>query len=353
MKTNRKFWAMAAATAIVLSGCSDSGDELPTPVVESPTATQTDAEGNSTGEDGGDDENASQSQRADQVLEGVSEALATAYDERSTSDVGDRIGGPAKQALDVIFSNAGRFQIEELTPVPTTDPDSTWSTSANFPRVAMVFTENPETGSNDQLLVLSQSDGRENYKLWGYAGLVPADLEITFATDTEAIAKDYSQTIATSPMQGLDEYAARLQGDETDVTYDDDALTASLHEERDSINESLGETGEATIAARALNHGPLSMATEDGGAVTMGALEYDVVIDRTTAGSTITVGDELAHWLNGEADSTYDVKGTLTSTYFVTIAFYIPPQGGGNVQVIATSSPELTSVTDDESTNPD
>jgi len=217
----------------------------------------------------------------------------------------------------------------------------------------MVFTENPETGANDQLLVLSQSDGRENYRLWGYADLVPAEVDITFAADTDAIGKDFAETIATSPLQGVEEFAVRLQGGETNVTFEDDQLTSSLHAQRESIAESLGDTGEVSLAARALNHGPLSMATEDGGAVTMGAYEYDVAISRTAAGSTVSVGDELAQWMTGEADSTYDVEGTLTSTYYVTVAFYIPPKGGGNVQVIATSSPELIRVTDDGSTSPD
>lgn len=346
---NRRYWALGLATALVLSACSTSADDLPTPIVETPTSEETDAGGDNGGEDG----SGGQSQRADQVLDGISDALETAYSEQSIDNVRDRIGGPARLVLDATFENAERFGIEGLEPIPTTDPESTWGTSTELPRVAMVFTENPETGANDQLLVLAQSDGRENYKLWGFAALVPADAEITFASDAESFPKEYHETIAASPVQTVREYAMRLRDEETDVTYEDDGLAISLHDQRDSIGDSLGETGEARLGSRALDHGPITMSTEDGGAVTMGAIEYDVIIERTTAGSTITVGDELAEWMTGEADSTYDVEGTLTSTYLVTVAFYIPPKDGGNVQVIATSSPELVDVTDDESTNPD
>ncbi|AZN29892.1 hypothetical protein EJO69_05930 [Flaviflexus salsibiostraticola] len=354
MKTNRKFWALAVAGGLVLSACSSSPEELPTPVVESPTASEGETpEGETESGEGETDSGSGQSQRADQVLAGIAEALATAYDERSTATVLDRIGGPAQLTLEAVFANAERLGIEDIEQVSTSDADSTWSSSSDFPRVAMVFTENPETGTNDQLLVLSQSDGRENYRLWGYADLVPAEVDITFATDTEAIDKDGDGTLATSPRQGVEEYAMRLAGTDTSVTYEEDQLTSSLHAQRDSIAESLGDTGEVSIAARALNHGPLSMATEDGGAVTMGAFEYDIAIARTEPGSTVSVGDELARWMTGEADSTYDVEGTLTSTYQVTVAFYIPAKGEGNVRVIATSSPELINVVDDGSTNPD
>lgn len=354
MKMKRQYWALAIATTMVLGACSDA-DELPTPSVETPSTSST--EGTDGTEEPSDDatitEGEGQSQRADQVLEAISTALDQAYEERTTENIVERINGPARQTIEAEFANAERFGTEDLAPVPLTDAASTWSTSADFPRVAMVFTENPETGSNDQLVVLSQVNGRSNYKLWGYADLVPAEADITFATDTDAIAKDSAEGLATSPLQALNEYADRLRGDSTSVTYEDDALTSSLHAQRDSISDSLGETGTVSIDARALNHGPLSMATEDGGAVTMGSLEYDVSIDRTVSGSTITVGDELAQWMTGEADSSYDIQGTLTSTYYVTVAFYIPARGEGNVQVIATSDPVLMNVTDDASTNPD
>lgn len=347
MKTQRKQWALALSVGLVLSACSTAPDELPTPIVQTPSGSE-EATDETVSDNG-----ASQSQRADQVLEVISLALETAYTERSTANVLDRVGGPAKLMLDSMFANAARFGDEGLESISTTDADSTWSTSTDFPRVAMVFTANAETGANDQLLVLSQSNGRQNYKLWGAADLVPADVDITFATDTDAIAKTFAETIATSPEQAVTEFAMRLQGGETDVTFEEDPLTTSLYAQRDSITESLGGTGDVALAGRALNHGPLSMATEDGGAVTMGAFEYDVTINRTTAGSTITVGDELAQWMTGEADSTYDVQGTLTSTYVVTVAFYIPPKGGGNVQIIAASTPELTNVTDNADNSPD
>ena len=143
-------------------------------------------------------------------------------------------------------------------------------------------------------------EGRENYKLWGYADLVPADAEITFAADTQSIAKDDKEGIAAPAIQVVTEYAQLLSGDETNVTFEGDSLATSLSEQQESISESLGETGTASVNAEALDHGPMIMATEDGGAVTMGYFNYDVEIDRTSAGSTITVGDELAQWLTEE-----------------------------------------------------
>ncbi|AZQ77096.1 hypothetical protein EJ997_06900 [Flaviflexus ciconiae] len=364
MTVSRKYWALAAATALVLSACSNDANELPSPSVETPSASATDngegtgepVEGEETGgEEATDDtveQGENQSLRADQVLEAISEALDVAYEERSAENVMDRVTGPARRTIEAGFENSDRFGTE-VEPIAMTDADSTWSMSTDFPRVAMVFTENPDTGSNHQLVVLSQVEGRENYKLWGYADLVPADVEITFAADTQSIAKDDKEGIAAPAIQVVTEYAQLLSGDETNVTFEGDSLATSLSEQRESISESLGETGTASVNAEALDHGPMTMATEDGGAVTMGYFNYDVEIDRTSAGSTITVGDELAQWLTEEEDSTYDVQGTLTSTYSVMVAFYIPPQGGGNVQVIATSSPELIEVADDESTNPD
>lgn len=348
---SKKYWALGAAVAIVLSACSNTADELPTPIVETPSAVETDGEGN--GEGGEGTNGAGQSQRADQVLENISDALDTAYGEMSIDNIRDRIGGPARLSLVAMFKNAERFDTEATNTISAFDPDSTWGTSTDFPRVAMAFTEDPDTGTNDQLLVLAQSDGRENYRLWGFADLVPADVDITFTSDTDSVVKEDGEGLVASPLATVEAYAELLQDAETDLSFEEDGLTTTLHERRDSIAESLGDNGESDLAARALDHGPLTLTTEDGGAVTMGVFEYDVIIERTAAGSTITVADKPGQWMTGEADSTYDVKGTLTSTYLVTVAFYIPPEGGGNIQVIAASSPELVDVTDDDSTDPD
>ena len=347
MRRTRKYWALAAATAIVLSACSNGPEQLPVVEIEATEPsedTSTEPE-SSTG--------ANQPEGSDKALQGISEALETAYDERSVDNVTNRIGGPARPTLRAIFANAERFDVEDLEPIPTGDPDSLWGSAAGFPRIAMVFAENPDTGVNDQLLVLSQSDGRENYKLWGYAKLLPADAEITFLPDTQSLSRKHSDGIEASPIDTVEAFAQRLQGDDTDLSFAEDPLTVSVEERRDSIAESLGDNGEARLEARALNHGPVTLTTEDGGAVTVGAFEYDVIIERTAAGSTISVADKPGQWMTGEADSTYDVEGTLTSTYMVTVAFYIPPEGGDAIQVIAASSPELIAVTDDDSTNPD
>lgn len=325
----------ALAIALVAAGCSGANDPLPTPVVEETENQTTDADG------------VPQSERADQVLQAVGESLDKVFEAKSIEGSEDRITGPAAEALKAEFSLNERFG-SEITKITTEGAASSWAASEDFPRVAMAVTNEAEGENSPQLLVLSQEDGKANYKLWGFASLFPRETELEFSTDTEALAPTNGEGLVASPEDVVAQYGLRYSGVAVDVPFGIDALQQSISDKRKGLRASVGETGNATIVGRRkADVAPLSISTTDGGAVTMAPFEYELKIERTDPEATITVGDQLAMAINGSKDETsYEVQGELVATYDLMVAFYIPPADGGEVMAIAASTPYLRSITD-------
>lgn len=330
----------ALAIALTIAGCSGgTGREIPTPIVEETQNQTEDAEG------------VRQSERADQVLEALGESLEKVYEAKDVEVGADRITGPAAATLTAEFKHNTNFGWP-ITAITTDGAASSWAASDDFPRVAMAVTSEVDGDNAPQLLVLSQADGKDNYKLWAFASLFPRDEELEFSADASSIAADDKAGLVASPEEVVDQYGSRYSGVEVDVPFGVDALQRSISDKRKALRASVGESGNATIIGRRkADVVPLTISTTDGGAVTVAPFEYNLIIERTDPEATITVGDQLAMAMNGSKDETsYEVQEKLTATYDLMVAFYIPPADGGEVVAIAASQPYLRSITDSGTT---
>lgn len=332
----KKLIATGAVLAL-LAGCSGDSDPIPTPSAEK-TATETEAP------------EVGQSERAEQVLSSLSERIDEVRTSKSLENADDRLTGPAKVALQAELVLADKISDDVvLSHISTEGANSTWGASDSFPKVAMAFTEDPDHPA--QLLTLVQVNGQMNYRLWGFAELFASEKPLSFKMDSETVNEKSAEGLIASPTEVGDEYAKFLNGEESSLTFAKDPFATSLMERRDMLTESIGETGNVSVPVERLNHGPLSVRTEDGGVVSMASYQYKIDIERTTPGSTITVGEAIAVWMTGDPqENRYNVKGKLTATYNVMVAFHIPTEG--DPVVIAASRPDLMNVTDDEGANP-
>lgn len=332
--------ALLVSAALLLAACDNPANEIPEPTAQPEETT----------------EGSFHSDNADEILAAVQESLDSVRENVEVSDSAkERIMGPALRSIQGETRVASRTGDEKfLTTVTTDGANSTWGAAGQYPRVAMAFANEPDGENAAQLLVLVQTRGQSNFRLWGYAHLFSSDNSYEFDSSTTSVDANDGKGLVASPVEVGDDYVNRLNNRESEFSFTDDPLSTSLEEQRSSLAESVEGTGEYSLEpVRETDQGPISISTEDGGAVSMSVYSYDMVITRTVAGSTITVGEPLATMV-GADEGTYDVQGKLRAHYQVMVAFYIPPEGSKeDIVVLGASAPSLFLVEDDASANPD
>ncbi|WP_420110843.1 hypothetical protein [Pseudactinotalea sp.] len=316
--------ALAAATTAVLAGCA-----IPVPEVEAEQAPE-------------GPQPALDEPRIDRMLDAIGAAIEAGDEAGTVNEIRPRIDGPAMHTRKAEYrlaaatadsDNATTFQ--QLT----TDPQVVVvSNEDEWPKRVFVFTTIADGMNTPLLLGLEQDDPREDYHLFAWVRLLP---EVT--TPATAIPAEGSPEVAPdadglvlSPQQAIEGYADLLEnGDDSDVAdaFAEDIFRTYVTEDREAISESVEDAGEYTETFQLRQFDPVALETSDGGAIVIGALRSDQTYERTIDDSEMTVGGEIAA-LAGEDDG-IDVETSVTATYYMSVAFYIPPDADdAQIQVL-------------------
>ena len=203
-----------------------------------------------------------------------------------------------------------------------------------WPRTQMVVTEQPDDLQAPRILVLTQAEPRENYRLWGWARLgqgvqMPATAEPT--TGSAPVAPD-AEGLVVTPVQALEQYAdllARGADSEYVDTFTEDFFRTGIEEARAQYSENVEAVGSIDETYTAVPTSVVALATADGGAIVVGRLETVTTLTLTEGSLTLDATDRA---LSGESS----VTDHLTYTWADVLAFYVPPAGSdAQVQVLA------------------
>lgn len=315
--------ATLVAAALLLAGCA-----IPVPTVEPDAAPE-------------GPQPALDEARLDRVLDAVAEAVAAGDEASDPEQFGTRVDGPAFQTREAEYRLAeATADTDEATspqPLPTEPQVVVMGNADTWPKTIFVFTTIAEGMNTPLLLGLQQADPRADYELVGWVRLLP---EVT--TPATAIPAEGSPQVAAdaeglvlSPAETVRAYADVLQnGDESENadTFAADIFRTFVAEDREAISESVEDAGTYSETFEIARWTPLSLQTADGGAIVIGALRSQQTYERTIEDSEMTVGGQIA--LMGGSES-IDVESSLTATYFLTVAFYVPPESeDGTIQVL-------------------
>ncbi|MET3919793.1 hypothetical protein ABIB26_000713 [Arthrobacter sp. UYEF20] len=224
-----------------------------------------------------------------------------------------------------IRSQVGSY--EARMPVRATKLLTTVVTSKrSWPRSVMAVTQG-EGNVVPQLLTLTQTSPRENYKLVATTPLQPG-------TTFPAIARDGTETLAPSDKSGLlysGEEALAGLGDR--LTSADSAFKDKLVEgesspyiadtlayQADVVNS--GVNGTFAFTHKAVPESTIVFRTADGGALVLGRLNFGFDGTPKAAGDKLTIGDDAAALAGGKETSTGMVLNFAES-----MAVYVPPAG--------------------------
>jgi len=315
--------ALLAAAALILAGCA-----APLPAVEADPPLE-------------GPQPALDQTRLDRVLDAVADELAVADESMSGGDLGSRVAGPAEHTRESEYRLAkATADSDDPTGLQqlTTDPDVTViSNSDTWPKRIFVFTTIADGMNTPLLLALEQKDPRADYRLISWVRLLPEITTPVTNAPTEGSAQLPADTtgLVLTPQETVDGYADVLtQGDDSDVAGDfaDDIFRTFVSEDREAIQDSVSDAGEYNETFEASSFTPRSLQTSDGGAIVIGALQSTQVYERTIEDSEMTVGGDIA-LLTG-TDS-IEVESSVTASYYLMVAFYVPPEGDdATIQVL-------------------
>lgn len=260
------------------------------------------------------------------VLTRVGEALAEADAAASTELLATRLTGPAATIRAAQYVLAAAGDPDALTVVPATAQTVVAPTTDTWPRATTVITTAPADLRAPLLLTLVQTAPREPYRLWSWVRLFPGVQMPATAQPTVGSAPLPVDTdaLAVAPAEVVARYVDVLTSGDASVHaagFTADPLRAAIVAQRDGWAAAVTGNGTLTETYQALPDGPYAIATADGGAIVVGAIQTTTAI--TLVDSTITIGDQTSALLGGLTT----VAGSLTLSWLSVVAFAVPPAG--------------------------
>jgi hypothetical protein len=276
------------------------------------------------------------------VLKDIHAAVKKADKARDVKKLGPRVTGSAKTfrkgAYDLAKTDKD-FGKSLMRPGAKAMVAIT-STGEKFPRTALAMVEADAKDDEPYFMILTQKDARADYRTWGWARrLTGVDLPKVPATAVGAEpVTEKTEDLLLTPKKALELYAKTLSdGDDGDPKKQiaDDPFRTQLHSKKDGIRgERAALEDLATVKEKyAVVKGEIAgLRTDDGGAIVLGSLTSERVIEITEDGATLTLADDDVF------TRALDRK-TFTKEFVrrwgSTVALYIPSKdAGGKIQPI-------------------
>jgi hypothetical protein len=282
--------------------------------------------------------------QARHVLDQVDAALARAVPEKNGRLLGSRVVGPASRQWTVRLRVAAARKQTLTAPsplrvlrlvLPAVNPWPRWFLAAG------TLTGEP----TPVLRVFRSVTARDPYGLWGELSLLPgASLPALAAPlqGTPVIAPDDGKGLVAAPSAVVAAYARALTAGSTATSqFAPDQFREQVAGQTAEDRRKLGAQSLAVIQNqhRPSADGLLALRTQDGGALVVAALEqlYDVKV-QSKAGVVALSADLAA--LAGRPS----ISRSLRRTSVETLAFRVPPAGGGVISVLAAAKADVSAV---------
>lgn len=272
----------------------------------------------------------------EKVLDAVAGNLSAAEDAKDGQLLSGRVTGPGLVLRQADFNvHAANAEIA-LPPLSVTDPlisdpqPAMISSDPEFARSVFVFTQASADAGGKRLLLLTQTEARSNYQLWGWTRLLPG-VELTqlpALSEPVATVAPNSADLVTAPDAVVDAYVDVLNkgaNSEFAEQFEEDSFRQQLAEIQQALAESLAAAkGTRTMTFVRAESPVVGMYTTDGGAILMAELS-SLETMTVPAGATLSTSPRVQALLGATKITT-----ELQVTYTNVIAFYVPPAGSAD-----------------------
>lgn len=284
--------------------------------------------------------------QADQILAAVDAALARAYQARNPRLLGARVVGPASRILAARLTVAAKEKKALPPPGTFALKRLVLPAAGDWPRWILAAGTLPGQPT-PVLRVLRSLTAREPYGLWGDLTLLPGASLPTLASPfagTPLLPPAVTTGLVRAPSAIVTDYAAALMSSTPSATgnrFAPDQFREQVAGQLAADRRTLAAGGVARVDAshRPSADGLVSLRTQDGGALVVGALEQLYTVTVRGGAGQVTLDADLAA-LAGVAR----IGRSLQRTSVETLAFRVPPAGGGPVSLLAAAKGDVSAV---------
>lgn len=275
--------------------------------------------------------------QTERVLTSLGEVLAAADESRDAGDLDARVFGPARAIRKAEYVWQAATDGERTpTSLPTEEQAVITPESDTWPRTQLVVTEQPDDLQAPRILVLHQANPRAQYRLWGWARLLPgAQMPLTAATEEGSpVLADDDDTLLVPPGEVGARYADVLsKGDESEHagTFAADGFREAVQEAKAATQGAVDEAGTLTETYTPADGPVVALGTVDGGALVVQGMSTTSTVTLTVDGGTIPIEPFYAELAGATEAST-----SFTRKFTDVLVMYVPPAGSdAQVQVLA------------------
>jgi hypothetical protein len=282
--------------------------------------------------------------QARHVLEQVDAALARAVPANNPRLLGTRLTGPASREWNARLTVAANRKQKLTAPSPLQVRRLILPAVNPWPRWFMAA--GTSSGEPTPVLRVFRSvTARNPYGLWSELSLLPGASLPDLASPlsgTPVLAPGDGKGLVAAPSAVVASYARALTAGSTATSqFAPDQFRQQVAGQTAADRRKLGVAGIASVSNqhRPSADGLVALRTQDGGALVVAALEqlYDV---KVRAGSgVVSLDPDLAALARASS-----VGRSLRRTSVETVAFRVPPAGGGVVTVIAAAKADVSAV---------
>lgn len=282
--------------------------------------------------------------QAQHVLGEVDAALARAVPLRNPRLLGARVIGPASRELTARLDVAAALKRTLPTPGPLVLRRLVLPAASDWPRWFLAAGTVPGEPT-PVLRVLRSVTARDPFGMWGELSLLPGaslpDLASPL-TGTPHVRPDDATGLVLAPSAVVDRYARALTaGSAPGADFAPDQFREQVAGQTAADRRTLGSAGIAEVynVHRPSADGVLALRTQDGGALVVAALEqlYQVRVERGRG--LVTLDADLA-----ALAKVARIGRRLRRTSVETLAFRVPPTGGGKVSVVAAAKGDVSAI---------
>ena len=221
-------------------------------------------------------------------------------------------------------------KLDPKTTIPTDITQTVIPTDNGWPRSVFSITTTTEDQQSKRLLVFTQGDARENYKLWGVARLFQGVEMPKFTVPNigSQMGHPTDENLVMTPEQAVQRYADVLQNG-TKSQYAGDFADDYFRQDLQNLSQTVQQGMERNKGSQEQTFTPVDgqmqiMRSSEGG---------DLVVAQINSVWTRTAGEGRESLPASDSERALFGDGKATSTMKVTyvnvIAMYIPPAKSG------------------------
>ena len=293
-------------------------------------------------------------ERFGKVQKKVFTAISQADGSLNADALTARVTGPMKTIRSAQYKLKGilndGYTLTELSTL-TSRQGIAVSGDGSFPRLGFSVMEPVKGTTLPSFDVFLQSTARNNWALWGSlyveAGATLPSVKVG-KSGLELIGAESNGGLAAGPAQTVAAYVQlnNTRSDAKGLTFANDKLRTQLAAAHDENAKSVSASGTVSTVFGSNPKEIYSVRTEDGGALVVSEMGYNIQHSLTQPNGKITLTGIQGVMATGNASGSVNVTGTTTSSYTMLVAFHVPPANAKDktIRLVGSSIPQLTSV---------